>query len=139
MRRMFYYTIVLYLAIGVWGVWAADKIRLVEADVVRVIDGDTVKMRVHVWLGTHVNVRIRGIDTPEIRTKCAKEKKRARQAKHFLEKLLSGNVKLMNITRGKYAGRVMADVQVDGNDVAYEMIDKGHARPYHGGKRLPWC
>lgn len=41
----------------------------VRADVVRVIDGDTLAVTAHIWVGQSLatSVRIRGIDTPELR------------------------------------------------------------------------
>ena len=40
---------------------------------------------------------------------------------------------------GKYAGRVVARVVVDGEDLAEELIIAGLARAYDGGQRQGWC
>jgi hypothetical protein len=46
------------------------------AEVLRVIDGDTFEARVHVWPGLDITtkIRLRGIDAPELRAKCAAER-----------------------------------------------------------------
>jgi len=49
-------------------------------------------------------------------------------------------VRLTNIANGKYAGRVLADVETDdGTDVAAYMLATGLARPYDGSARAGWC
>ena len=47
-------------------------------------------------------------------------------------------IELRNIQRGKYF-RILADVYVDGQNLADGLIRSGHARLYDGGKRLGWC
>ena len=40
----------------------------------------------------------------------------------------------------KYGGRVLAKVETaDGQDLSQRLLKAGHARPYEGGKREPWC
>ena len=45
----------------------------VTARVIRIIDGDTIEVDAHPWPGhaVRVSVRLRGIDTPERRSRCA--------------------------------------------------------------------
>ena len=52
------------------------------ARVVSVIDGDTLEVRVHIWLGQNLDTRVRlaGIDAPELKGKCDREKDLARRA-----------------------------------------------------------
>lgn len=106
-----------------------------------VYDGDTFRAHINIWLGQTVSmpIRIDGIDTPEKRTKCTHEKALALEAKAALEELLKGDVELTNVRYGKWAGRVLARVTVNGVDVADVLISKGLARPYDGGKRQGWC
>lgn len=115
----------------------------VVAQVIEVKDGDTLDVTAMVWLGQTLTtaVRVGGIDTPENRGKCAAEKAKARAATDFLRALVAdGHITLTNIQYGKYAGRVVADVSTsDGTDVSQRLIDAGHARAYHGGKRQGWC
>ena len=95
---------------------------------------------VHPLLGQKIKVRIRGIDTPEIRSKCEWEKVLAVRTRDFLIALLreSPRVDLVDVGRGKYF-RIVATVIAHGVDVGKVMIDKGWARPYGGGKRKAWC
>jgi endonuclease YncB( thermonuclease family) len=115
----------------------------VAADVERVIDGDTFVAVAHVWPGhdVRVSVRIRGIDAPEMRSRCPAERAAARQAQATLEALLSsGPVLLGNVGGGKYYGRVLADVvAADGQAAAGLLLKDGLARPYRGDRRLPYC
>lgn len=115
----------------------------IPGEVVNVLDGDTVTVRLHVWLGQSIetHVRIHGIDAPEIKGKCESERARAQEAKNEVANLLSsGEVSLYNIQFEKYAGRVMADaVSPTGENVADVMIAKGLARPYGGERRKGWC
>lgn len=109
--------------------------------VLSVTDGDTFRARIPVWEGVDVvtAVRIRGIDTPEIKGKCLAEKAAALEAKARLAVLLNGQVQLFHVEPDKFAGRVDADVAVDGKPVAAILIAEGLARPYTGGARQGWC
>ena len=116
-------------------------IGIFAALVLSVTDGDTFRARVPVWDNIDVvtAVRIRGIDTPEIKGKCPAEKAAALAAKERLTALLNGPVQLLHVEPDKYAGRVDADVIVDGKPVAAILIAEGLARPYTGGARQAWC
>lgn len=90
----------------------------------------------------NVSVRIMGIDTPELRTKCESEKIKGYEAKTYLNELLSGHSEILvkNVRWDKYGGRVDGDVYLpDGSNVANKMIENGFARPYTGGARQSWC
>lgn len=116
-------------------------IGIFAALVISITDGDTFKARIPVWDGIEVvtAVRVRGIDTPEIKGKCPAEKAAALEAKARLAVLLNGQVQLLHVEPDKYAGRVDADVIVDGKPVAAILIAEGLARPYTGGARQGWC
>ncbi len=115
----------------------------ITGTVLSVLDGDTVNLKLRVWIGQEVetSLRIDGIDTPEIKGKCEKERRLAAAARGELESLLSDHmIKIYNVRLEKYAGRVLAKAQTtDGIDIGGHMISKGFARPYHGEKRRPWC
>ena len=127
-----------------WAIAASDRLPgPVPARLARVIDGDTVVVRAHVWLGHEVEVlvRIAGIDAPERRGRCAAEREQAAAARAFVEaKLDDGALTLHHIRYGKYAGRVIADVaNAAGEDVATAVLVAGLARAYEAGKRADWC
>lgn len=115
----------------------------IPVEVLRVLDGDTISVKARVWIGSDVetSVRIEGIDAPEIKGKCEKERSMAEAARQEVARLLGGgNVSIYNIRLEKYAGRVMAQIQTaDGINIGKHMVEKGFARPYHGDKRKPWC
>lgn len=115
----------------------------VPADVIRVIDGDTLALRARIWIGQDivVNARIRGIDAPELHGKCTKEKALAAAARDRLAAVTAaGRVHLARIEHDKYAGRVIADVITDdGTDLRDAMLASGLVRTYDGGGRMPWC
>lgn len=114
-----------------------------RAEVERVVDGDTLAVRVAVWLGLEVSVRvrIRGIDAPELRARCPQERELAEAAAAHLAALVGeGPVALTNIAGGKFYGRVIADVaSAAARDLAEAMLAPGLARPYDGGRRDGWC
>jgi micrococcal nuclease len=114
----------------------------VRAEVVRVIDGDTMEISAQVWLNLRLSshVRIRGIDTPEMHGKCLEEKTLAAAARDRLAELAGASVRLANIAEDKFGGRVLADVTADnGTDLRVAMVASGLARPYDGTARQPWC
>ncbi|MCE9648010.1 MAG: thermonuclease family protein [Parvibaculum sp.] len=115
----------------------------VAADVVRVVDGDTLKLKVHVWIGQtiEVDVRVAGIDAPELKGKCPAERARAEEARDYLDHLVGGRaVRIAQVRNDKYGGRVIADVNEEtAGDIGTAMLARGLARAYGGGKREPWC
>ena len=108
-----------------------------------VLDGDTLSVRLHVWIGQEIitDVRIAGIDTPELHGKCERERDMAQAARtEVLQLLGDGAVVLSDIKLEKYAGRVLARVTTaDGVLIGDHLIAKGLARPYQGKTRLGWC
>ena len=111
---------------------------------VRVIDGDTVMVEAHPWpdQSVRVSVRLRGIDAPELRSKCALFRAAALKAKETLADIMSPGdmVELRNISGGKYYGRVVADLSHADRDMGRMLIQTGLAVRYDGGKRArPAC
>jgi endonuclease YncB( thermonuclease family) len=113
------------------------------AEVLRVLDGDTFEARVRLWPGLAIttSVRLRGIDTPELRARCETERERAEAARESLHRILAeGDVGIAHVILDKYGGRVVADASTHATpDVAAALIDSGAARRYSGGRRAGWC
>jgi endonuclease YncB( thermonuclease family) len=113
------------------------------AEVLRVIDGDTFEARVRIWPGTDVTtrVRLRGIDTPELRARCEAERSQALAARDALTRILSqGGIGVAQVGQDKYGGRVNATVSTARtHDVSEAMVAGGFARRYSGGRRRSWC
>ena len=112
----------------------------IPAYTLRVVDGDTIKVRARIWLGQTMTtaIRVDGVDTPEIQGKCEAEKSAAQVALAFVERL-PREVTLRNVRHGKYARRVVAKVWVDGKNLARLLISEELGRAYDGGKRGGWC
>ncbi len=84
---------------------------------VRVIDGDTFVCDIDehsAIAGKSIGIRIRHINTPELRSRNPDERKFAYEEKARLEKLLSQakNIQLKNLGRDKYF-RIDADIFID--------------------------
>ncbi|SHO65968.1 Endonuclease YncB, thermonuclease family [Pseudoxanthobacter soli DSM 19599] len=123
---------------------AAERIAgPVEARVERVIDGDTLAVRAHIWLGQDVSVlvRIRGIDAPELHGRCAAERQQALAARGALAAAVeAGTVTLSAIEADKYGGRILADVaSPEAGPLDHHLLGTGLARAYAGAARGGWC
>ena len=101
---------------------------------ISVYDGDTFKISIPDYppiIGSNISVRIKGIDTPEIRGGTKESKANAIKSRDYLEAILrSGNISLHNISRDKYF-RILSEVRVDNIDVATIMIKNGYATNYY--------
>lgn len=116
-----------------------------SVEYVRNYDGDTLTVNLKDLppvFGSTIGVRIRGIDTAEMRGKNACEITAAKRAQIKTKELLSTarTIKLVNVERDKYF-RILADVFVDGRSVAIELLNEKLAIPYDGGKKthFDWC
>lgn len=125
--------------------------------IVSVYDGDTIKTDLSWRLPAPLNkasVRIYGIDTPEMpaksyattgklnRAKCVKEAELALKAKARVVELVGTNTKMKvsSFKWDKYGGRILANVSIDGVDVAKTLISEGLAVEYYGsGTKKDWC
>jgi micrococcal nuclease len=137
-------------------------VREYEAQLIKVLDGDTIDCYIDLGFDLKIKKRIRymGIDTWESRTRDLKEKEKGLLAKARNKELLEQGVfKLKSFGTGKF-GRVLGEIFVspefvgesinesinnpdsnidlssDGwvsvNDI---LIEEGHAYDYHGGKK----
>lgn len=113
---------------------------------VKITDGDTIKLDVSkespMIKKLGLSVRIKGIDTPEKapRAKCKKESELGQQATKFTTELV-GNKELLlsQVENDHYGGRIVANVKVEGVDIAQELLKKGLAKVYNGKKKKSWC
>jgi len=112
-------------------------------EVTSIYDGDTFRANIKGFpavIGEHMSIRINGVDTPELRGKCDKEKQLERKAKQFAVERLTGSktIILKNIKRGKYF-RLIADVYIDSVNLGEQLIKQGHAVKYTGKTKQTWC
>ena len=113
----------------------------VAAEVLRVIDGDTILVAAKPWpqQTMEVYVRLRGIDAPELKSATREAGQQARAA---LASLTSDQdeIQLTHISGDKYFGRVVADISFsDGRNPAQEMLSAGYVSPYGGGGKTKTC
>lgn len=136
-----------FFAFAVLVVRVEAKTFTLRAVVVKVIDGDTVSVRL---LNMHPafefqSIRIDGVDTAELRKtpSCANEKDYSLRAKSFLETLLPVGTRVVVIRntskRDKYEGRILSDIYLKRKSVAQLLKKNGLARSYDGGKKSSWC
>lgn len=95
----------------------------------RVVDGDTVHVRLDVGFDLTVYARIRvfGINAPELSTDAGK------QAKAFAETICPAGSAVRVLSHGwdKYGGRVDGEITAPGGvDLAKAMLDSGNAVVY---------
>jgi endonuclease YncB( thermonuclease family) len=137
-------TVALALAVAAAGASAGQPMPgPFAARVERVIDGDSLAVRVDIWPGLEVAtiVRLRGVDAPELSGRCPEERRRAAAARDALAALVGeGRIVLAAVEPDKYGGRVVADVAAaDGQPLAEALVGAGLARRYDGGRRDGWC
>ncbi|WP_374381018.1 thermonuclease family protein [Dongia sp.] len=141
------------LLIGLFLALSSPALATVDTDgrydwpVIGVVDGDTLKVHLP-GLPMELQplkVRVRGVDTPERKGKCAAEKAAAEKAGTFTRQLVEKAqakqrpIIFSKIDWDKYGGRIDADVAIDGRSLADMLVGAGLARRYDGGKRKGWC
>ena len=104
--------------------------------VIKVYDGDTITIASKMPYETsplfRFNVRLNGIDTPEIKSKNEKEKIHAKKARDSLSQLIMNkHVTLQNVKNEKY-GRILADVYLGELHLNKWMIDQSFGVAYDG-------
>jgi len=113
-----------------------------HSDVI-VVDGDTFYMKIRKMeprLFFWYKVRIKGLDTPEIKGETQHERRLAIKAKQHLEKLLARSRRItVKLPKHCKYPRIVAQVMVDGEDVAVTMINEGLGRENNGEKRESWA
>ncbi len=114
-----------------------------SAEVLRVVDGDTVDVLIDCGFSTFRKERIRlhGIDAPESRTRDKEEKVRGLAAKARLQELIKNTSKKVTIKteldkKGKY-GRILGVIWDKEKKKNFNkvLVSEGHAKKYFGGKK----
>ena len=119
-----------------------------RAELVRIVDGDTLDADIDLGFDVHVKKRIRlyGINTPESRTRdgehlslfpVLEEKKRGKAATQYVKDWFEkkgSTFKLKSMECGKY-GRVLGRIKIGSVCLNEALVESGHAVEYFGGKR----
>jgi endonuclease YncB( thermonuclease family) len=132
---------------GLPAAWSAERVYHESVPVVvdHVHDGDTLIVAVPSWpaVVSPIQVRVAGIDTPELHDKRPSVRALALMARDWVAAHLpaGSGATLRHVRRDKYF-RLLADVDVvvDGEirDLASELVRRGLARPYEGQGSKPW-
>ena len=114
-----------------------------KAEVIKIVDGDTVDLMVDLGFDIHHEIRVRlyGVNTPESRTSDSEEKIRGLAAKDFTMKWLKESevlfVQTVKDKTEKY-GRILGKLYSDEKCTSClneELVKSGNAVEYFGGKR----
>jgi len=120
------------------------------AKCVHVYDGDTIHVVFKMPNGNDCYkwvIRIMGIDTPEMKSKNASEKKKAIEARDFLRGKILEKIIIIDCLEFDKYGRLLGNVflENDNNDektieisLSQLMIDNGFAKVYDGGHKEGW-
>ena len=106
-----------------------------KATYIRNYDGDTVTLSIDVGfkISIKMNIRLYGINTPELRSSILNEKGRAVEAKLYVQKALSSAKEIIIKTErdksGKY-GRYLATIFYDNKNLNQELLIENLADPY---------
>lgn len=115
-------------------------IPLNDGYVIKVYDGDTITVANKLPIINddtvyRFSIRLKGIDTPEIKGKTEDERTAAKLARDIVsEKILHKHILLKNVSMEKY-GRILADVWLDDFHLNKWLIDNRYALEYNGGTK----
>ncbi len=107
-------------------------------------DGDTITVNLNCDIPLFckkMSIRVNGIDTPEIKGNCIKEKRLAKKTKFFVARQLKSHRKidLRNCKKGKYF-RLVCDVYYNDILLSQKLLNQNLAVKYDGGKKNKnWC
>jgi len=99
-----------------------------KAQIVKVVDGDTIDVSVNLDFNISVKIRVRlaGINTPEMKDKDEEQRKLAQQAKEFVDQYLYKTVAIVIKSIDIY-GRYICEV----DNLSQLLLEKGLAQPLH--------
>lgn len=115
--------------------------RVIDAKVMRVVDGDTYDCQFYYGLKImRMKVRVMGLDTPEKKGN-ELEKKASEVVSKYVKKYMerySDMVKIRIKRWDKYGGRVVGEVWVNKVNVCQHLVEKKFGKEYDGGKKEVW-
>lgn len=135
----FAYTVLLLLALYSFVEWYTPWHDLSEqgCQLGYVYDGDTVEVDCG---GARQTARLVGLDTPETKDPgCAAEADLGARATERLRELVESRPAMLDSVGYDKYGRVLARLDLGGEDVADILVREGLAVRYDGGRRVNWC
>ena len=140
--------IIIYLLFLAVNVFAKTMQDFYNVKIISVYDGDTFKVSLscdYPIFCQNISVRVKNIDTPELKTKNKCEKAVAKKAKKLTQDFLTGgNIVLKNCERDKYF-RLLCEVKKqisdEETDLANLLFQENLAYKYFGGtkQKINWC
>jgi len=119
-----------------------------KGQVIKVYDADTITIAAKLPYNSsplyRFQVRLLGVDSPEIKGKTQEEKEAAHKSQQALEAILLNKiVYLTDVSHEKY-GRILANVYISHENhtklhVNKWLLDNGYAVPYDGKTKIPYC
>jgi endonuclease YncB( thermonuclease family) len=108
--------------------------------VIKVYDGDTftIASKLPYYNDSpmyRINVRLLGIDAPEMKSADENEKEIAHKAQEALSKLILGKKVILKNTQTEKYGRLLADAYCDGIHLNNWMVEQRYALPYDGSAK----
>ena len=123
--------------------------------IVDIYDGDTIKTQITLPPPLdEVSIRVLHLDTPERparsyyvtgklgKASCVKEAELGLKARRVVMDIAHGSdiMTVTNFDYGKFAGRIVGDVSINGKDIATELIRRQLGVVYDGKKKTKdWC
>lgn len=110
-----------------------------EATLVRVVDGDTVDVDIHLGFNVTLSkqrIRVMGIDAPESRTSDPTEKVFGLAAKSRVRELLHEELQLVTTDQQhEKFGRILGDFRIGDRLMTDILVEEGYAVRYNGGNK----
>jgi len=112
--------------------------KIKECKVIKVYDGDTITVAAFLKGDPECykfQVRLNGIDSPEIKGSCENEKKHAIISRNALSDQILNQIITLDVKGNEKYGRVLADVLYNGKNMNEWMVQNGYAVKYDGGTK----
>ena len=111
-----------------------------EGKVVKVYDGDTVHIVFPIFNNMYFkwNCRINRVDTPELRTKNKLEKEMGYKVRDKLREKILGKIVTVNCGEFDKYGRLLAEIEIGGENISDWLIENEYAFKYDGGTKKLW-
>ena len=124
--------------------WGGTQWLIYPVNISRVYDGDTLYINLPglpAVFGEDLGIRLSGVDTPELRSRCKPEAAKSRERLYgqyvrdkLSEKIMEAqSIRIFNVSRGSFF-RVVADVEVDGVLINQWLLDNHYAYATINGK-----
>jgi len=110
----------------------------------RIIDGDTVELIIDLGFNIKIetDLRLEGIDTPEVNSSNGLEQEAAYRSEVFLGQLIEKEELIVRTKKNDMYGRYIGTLFIKGQhelvNVNNFMLNHGLGRKYDGGKRKKW-